>query len=81
LFQANFGCLFNFQRGDYIVKSKVFILVKIQVSVFWVMTLYSDVVGYQCFGGPCCLCLQEDWGCMVSEPTQEWNLEFTLLHY
>jgi len=25
----------------------------IQVMVFWVMTVCSDVTGYQCFGGPC----------------------------
>jgi hypothetical protein len=30
----------------------------IQVVVFWVMTPCSDVVGYQRFGGPCCLHLQ-----------------------
>jgi len=23
--------------------------------VFWVMVPYSNVVGYQCFGGPFCL--------------------------
>jgi hypothetical protein len=28
-----------------------FFMVKLQV-VFWFMTLCSDVVGYQCFGGP-----------------------------
>jgi hypothetical protein len=32
--------------------------VKIQVSVFWVMTPYSDVLGYHRFRGPCCLHLQ-----------------------
>jgi hypothetical protein len=26
----------------------------------WVMTSYSDVVGYQHFGGPCCLHLQDE---------------------
>jgi len=25
--------------------------------VFWVVTPYSDVVGYHCFRKPCCLCL------------------------
>jgi len=30
----------------------IFTVVKMQVAVFWVMTLYSDVVGYQCLGGP-----------------------------
>jgi len=32
---------------------------KIQVTVFWAVTLSSDVVGYQHFRGPCCLHL---WG-------------------
>jgi len=27
----------------------------IQVGVFWVVTPCSVVVGYQFFGGPCCL--------------------------
>jgi len=27
----------------------------LQVKDFWVVTLCSDVVGYQHFGGPCCL--------------------------
>jgi len=30
-------------------------VVKIQVEVFWVVTPCSAVLGYQCFGGPCCL--------------------------
>jgi hypothetical protein len=32
--------------------------VKIQVMVFWVVTLCSDVVGYQRFVAPCFLHLQ-----------------------
>jgi hypothetical protein len=35
------------------VKFQVFTVVKIQVEVFWIMTSYSDVLGYHCFGGPC----------------------------
>jgi len=31
---------------------------KMQVMVFWIMMLYSDVIGYHCFRGPCCLHLQ-----------------------
>jgi len=30
----------------------------IQVELFWVVMRCSIVVGYQCFGGPCCLHLQ-----------------------
>jgi hypothetical protein len=29
-------------------------VMKIQVVVFWVVILCSDVVGYQQFGGSCC---------------------------
>jgi len=39
----------------------VFIAVKIQVVVFWVVTPYSHAVGYQRFGGPCFLHLQDDF--------------------
>jgi len=35
--------------------------VKIQVEVFWVVTLCIDAIGYQCFGGPCCLHLHLDF--------------------
>jgi hypothetical protein len=27
----------------------------IQVEVFWIVMLHSVAVGYQCFGGYCCL--------------------------
>jgi hypothetical protein len=36
----------------------IFVAVKIQARVFWIMMLSSAAVGYQCFGGPCCLFLQ-----------------------
>jgi len=35
------------------VQSEVFIVMKIQVTVFWVVMLCSDVFRYQCFEGPC----------------------------
>jgi len=34
-------------------------MIKIQVMI-WVVTLCSDVVGCQCFGGHCCLHLQSE---------------------
>jgi hypothetical protein len=37
---------------------KVFMAMKIQVMVFWVLTPCSDVVGYQIFRGPYYLQLQ-----------------------
>jgi len=36
---------------------------KIQVMLFWIVMLCSEMVGYQCFRRPCCLCLHlQDWG-------------------
>jgi len=35
-----------------------FTAMKIEVVVFRVLAPCNDVVGYQCFGGPCCLHLQ-----------------------
>jgi len=32
----------------------------IQVEVFWVVTPCSVVAGYQRFGGPCCLHLEDE---------------------
>jgi hypothetical protein len=40
------------------MRHEVFTAVKIKVDIFRVVTLCSFVVGYQCFGGPCCLHLQ-----------------------
>jgi len=37
---------------------EIFTAMKIQVVILWVMTPCSDVAGYQCFGGNCCLHLQ-----------------------
>jgi hypothetical protein len=44
-----------------VVKFGVFMVVKIQVNVFWVETLCSDV-RYQCVGETCCLHLQGEEG-------------------
>jgi len=41
-----------------IVRFDVFTAVKIQVQVFCDVTQRSVAVGYQRFGGPCCLHLQ-----------------------
>jgi hypothetical protein len=37
---------------------EVFKATKIQVAVFWVVTLCTDVAGFKRFGGPPCLHLQ-----------------------
>jgi hypothetical protein len=49
----------NLQVTDHIlnVRSEIFTATKIEV-IFWVVTSCSDVVGYHCFGGSCCLHLQ-----------------------
>jgi len=43
--------------------------VKTQVQVFWSGTPCSVVVGYQRFGGPCCLYLQ---GEVQQGPRKRW---------
>jgi hypothetical protein len=40
----------------------IFTAMKIQVVVFWDITLYSDIAGYQHFGKPCSLHLQPEGG-------------------
>jgi len=48
--------------------------VKIQVEVIWVVTPCSDMVGYERFGGPCCLHLQgEDGGSKVLRNTTRFH--------
>jgi len=39
------------------LRLEVLMAVKLQVKVFWVVTLHSVTVGDQHFGGPCCLYL------------------------
>jgi len=46
---------------------KIFAVMKIQVMVFWVVTTCGVMVGYQCFGGPCCL-----QGKVHSAPPKHW---------
>jgi hypothetical protein len=44
------------------MRFEVLTAVKIQVEIFWVMTLCSVVVEYECFRGPYCLYLQGEDG-------------------
>jgi len=47
------------------MRFEVFMLMRIQGMVFWIL-MCSDMVGYQCLGGPCCLAgWSEDRGSMV----------------
>jgi len=37
-----------------VVRLQIFMVVKIHIAVFWIMSPCNDMVGYQCFGEPCC---------------------------
>jgi hypothetical protein len=56
---------------QWVTKFDVLIVMTIEVIIFGVMTLCSDVVGYRCFcggGGPCNLQLQDGiLGCDVMQ--------------
>jgi len=43
-----------------IVRPDIFMVMKTQVDVFWVVTSHNIVVGYQSFVGPCCLHLYSE---------------------
>jgi hypothetical protein len=49
----------------YMRDFEVFMVIKIQVVVFWVLTPCSVVVGYQHSRGPCCLHLQGEAGGII----------------
>jgi hypothetical protein len=40
---------------DISARSEIFMVLKIQFEVFWVVMLWRVAVGYQLFEGPCCL--------------------------
>jgi hypothetical protein len=42
------------------MRYEIFRVMEIHAMDFWVMTPYSDVVGYKCFRGLHCLHLQRD---------------------
>jgi hypothetical protein len=44
------------------VRFEVFMAVKMQVEVFWVVMPCSYAAGYQCFRKPCCLHLYTEDG-------------------
>jgi len=41
-------------KTNTLQKLIAFVMVTIQVGIFWVVTLCNVTVGYQCFGGPYC---------------------------
>jgi hypothetical protein len=57
------------------LRFKVFTVVNIQVMFFWVVMLYSVVVGYQHFRGPCCLHIQGELHGITTQRTSTWILK------
>jgi len=49
------------------------VTVDMEVDVFWVLTPCSVVLGYQRFGGPCCLHLQRTSETLVSYHNIIWR--------
>jgi len=45
---------------DLNCETEVFMVMKIKAMVFWVVTLYYNVVEYDCFKGPCYFHLQDE---------------------
>jgi hypothetical protein len=56
IYHASYG-LTNMNGVGY----EVFMVVKIQVQFFWIVTMCSVAVGYKCFRSPCCLHLHWRW--------------------
>jgi hypothetical protein len=55
LFHYGWYSLKHYRLSKYKYKAEVFTLMEVQVMVFWVVTLCSDVAGYHVFRGSCCL--------------------------
>jgi len=47
--------LLYLKNQKFLHNFETFVAVKIHTVVFWAMTLFSGVAGYQCFRGSCCL--------------------------
>jgi hypothetical protein len=66
------------------VRFEVFVVVKIQVEVLWVVVLCRVVVGSQNFGGFCCLCLQtkimehHHWHIQLYYPEKSAKAEYSI---
>jgi hypothetical protein len=52
-FDSEVNVLFVYRKSHHFIP-----MYFIYVMFFWVITPCSDVIEYQCFGGPCCLHLQ-----------------------
>jgi hypothetical protein len=61
------------EKINWEAKLEVFISMKVIAIVFFVVVWCRDVVGYQSFGGQCCLHLQdEDADCDVNKEGSCW---------
>jgi len=69
---------FHWPKFSFLAKFEVFTEVKIRVEVFWVLTPCNVAVGYQRFGGACCLHLQGEVFTLVSyrNTTRRQNPEY-----
>jgi len=61
-----------------VARLEIFMVMEIHIVVFWVMTLCSDVVANQYFGGPCCCHL---WGEENGGTKGLWNIGILPHHY
>jgi hypothetical protein len=61
---------------DLDVKLDVFVVMKGHIIILWVLIPCSDMVGYHCFGGPCCLHLQ-----IEVKREAAWSSEMLVLYH
>jgi hypothetical protein len=59
---------------------EIFMSVKMHVVVFWVMIRGGDV-GYQCFGGVCCLHIQGEVKMQAAWPSKMVSCHITTWHH
>jgi hypothetical protein len=51
---VSFVLIFRQILGYFVTRFEVFMVVKTEARVFWIVRPFSVVVGYQQLGGPCC---------------------------
>jgi len=74
--------LFNLLwAASHCVWLEVYMVMKIQVVIFWVVTTYSVVMRYQCFGGPGWSVHAEDEGNMVLQSIGILSHHYTVSQY
>jgi hypothetical protein len=76
------SCLrWEFVHSKQLIRFEVFTTIEIQVQFFWVVTPCSVVVGYQRFGGPCCLHLQGEVTMEAAEYSETLTSYITTQRY